>query len=106
MHCLVVWRAVPRLTSVKRLTSANAHIIGNVDTRVASTVPPAAAMEPADRDESLLRDSYAATAFGEILDRSWHATVARYTAFLSPIALADAYFDWAFHLASLPGKRL
>ena len=69
-------------------------------------MPAAVAAEPADRDESLLRDSYAATAFGEILDRSWHATVARYTAFLSPIALADAYFDWALHLASLPGKRL
>src|SRR5574340_407506 len=102
----LVWRDVPRLTSVKRLTSANAHIIGNVDTRAASTVPAAVAAEPADRDESLLRDSYAATAFGEILDRSWHATVGRYTAFLSPIALADAYFDWALHLASLPGKRL
>ncbi|MBS0327671.1 MAG: alpha/beta fold hydrolase [Proteobacteria bacterium] len=35
-----------------------------------------------------------------------HAMVARHTAFLSPIALADACFDWAFHLASLPGKRM
>jgi len=72
----------------------------------ASAVPAAAAAEPAGGDESLLRDSYAATAFGEILDRSLHAAVARYTAYLSPIALADAYFDWAFHLASLPGKRM
>ena len=57
------------------------------------------------QDESFLRDSYAATAFAEIVDRSMHATTARFTAGLSPIALADAYLDWASHLAFLPGKR-
>ncbi|HEX6137302.1 MAG TPA: alpha/beta fold hydrolase [Casimicrobiaceae bacterium] len=53
-----------------------------------------------------MRDSYAATAFAETVDRSVHAATARFTAGLSPIALADAYLDWAAHLAFLPGKRL
>jgi len=57
------------------------------------------------RDESLYRDSYAATAFAEIVDRSMHAATARFTAGLSPIAFTDAYLDWASHLAFLPGKR-
>jgi len=57
------------------------------------------------RDESLYRDTYAATAFAEIVDRSVHAATARFTVGLSPIAFADAYLDWASHLAFLPGKR-
>ena len=56
-------------------------------------------------DESFLPDSYAATALADIVDRSMHAATARFTAGLSPIAFADAYLDWASHLAFLPGKR-
>ena len=52
------------------------------------------------------RDSYAVTALADIVDRSTHASVARYTAGLSPAALAEAYLDWATHLAFAPGKRL
>ena len=52
------------------------------------------------------RDSYAVTAFADIVDRSLHATAARFTAGLSPAALAKAYYDWAIHLAFSPGKRL
>ncbi len=51
------------------------------------------------------RDSFAVTALSDIIDRSLHATVARFTAGLSPAALAHAYFDWATHLAFSPGKR-
>ncbi len=54
----------------------------------------------------LERNSYAATAFGEVLDRSLHATQARFTAGLSPASLISAYWDWAAHLASSPGKQL
>ena len=74
----------------------------------AAAVPAPAGTAVADpaQDESFLRDSHAATAFADIADRSLHAGVSRFTAGLSPIALADAYLDWAFHLASLPGKRL
>ena len=51
------------------------------------------------------RDSYASTALQEILDRSVHATAARFTAGLSPSGLAAAYGDWAVHLATAPGKQ-
>jgi polyhydroxyalkanoate synthase len=46
------------------------------------------------------------TAIADITDRSLHAAIARFTAGLSPAALAQAYLDWATHLASAPGKRL
>lgn len=59
----------------------------------------------ASQDESFERDSFAATAWADIVDRSMHAATARFTAGLSPIAFADAYLDWAAHLAFLPGKR-
>jgi polyhydroxyalkanoate synthase len=52
------------------------------------------------------RDSYAVTAFADIIDRSLHGITARFTAGLSPAALAHAYLDWATHLAYSPGKRL
>jgi len=52
------------------------------------------------------RDSYAATALGDTIDRSLHAAVARFTAGLSPAALTHAYLHWATHLADAPGKRL
>jgi polyhydroxyalkanoate synthase subunit PhaC len=42
----------------------------------------------------------------EALDRSQHAGIARFTAGLSPAALALAYLDWATHLAAAPGTRL
>lgn len=53
-----------------------------------------------------VRDSYAVTAIADIVDRTAHATAARLTAGLSPAALAEAYLDWATHLAFSPGKRL
>jgi polyhydroxyalkanoate synthase subunit PhaC len=52
------------------------------------------------------RDSLAVTALADITDRSLHAAVARFTGGLSPAALAQAYFDWAIHLANAPGKRM
>ncbi len=52
------------------------------------------------------RDSYASTAFQEILDRSFHAFAARATAGLSPSALAGAWADWAVHLMTSPGKQV
>ena len=51
-------------------------------------------------------DSYSATALADVLDRSLHATVARFTGGISPAALALAYLDWVVHLAYAPGKRL
>jgi polyhydroxyalkanoate synthase len=52
------------------------------------------------------RDSYAVTAFSDIVDRSLHAAAARFTLGLSPAALAEAYLDWATHLLFAPGKQI
>jgi polyhydroxyalkanoate synthase len=52
------------------------------------------------------RRSYAVAALADIMDRSLHATAARFTVGLSPAALAHAYLDWATYLAFSPGKRL
>lgn len=54
----------------------------------------------------LQRDSYSSTAAPDVLDRSFHAALARWTAGLSPAALIEAYFDWALHLAASPGKQM
>ena len=77
-------------------------------------IPPAAAKVSGDRVLSTkespasqidARDSFAVTALSDIIDRSLHAAVARFTVGLSPAALAQAYLDWATHLAFSPGKR-
>ena len=77
------------------------------DVRGATTAPPAGA--PPSREAAgswpFERDSYASTAFGDVIDRSLHAAVSRMTAGLSPAALAEAYFDWLTHLVSAPGKQ-
>ncbi|MGI9385282.1 MAG: PHA/PHB synthase family protein, partial [Methyloligellaceae bacterium] len=52
------------------------------------------------------RDSYSSTALQEIVDRSFHAALARSTAGLSPAGLLGAYQDWVIHLALSPGKQL
>ncbi len=52
------------------------------------------------------RDSYSVTALADITDRALHAATARFTAGISPAALAEAYLDWATHLAYAPGKRI
>ena len=52
------------------------------------------------------RDSYSVTALADITDRALHAATARFTAGISPAALAAAYLDWAAHLAYAPGKRI
>ena len=67
-------------------------------------VPKTSGIAPAEEVDG--RDSYAVTAVADIIDRSLHATIARFTFGLSPAALAKAYFDWATHLAVSPGKRL
>ncbi len=51
------------------------------------------------------RDPPVVMAVADVTDRSLHAAVARFTAGLSPAALAHAYLDWATHLAASPGKR-
>src|SRR5690606_24085845 len=38
--------------------------------------------------------------------RAYRAGIARLTAGISPMALAQAYFDWFSHLAGSPGKQI
>jgi len=45
-------------------------------------------------------------AFYHNLDRYLHYLLARTTAGVSPAACANAYFDWAIHLATSPGRQL
>lgn len=42
----------------------------------------------------------------EAIDRSVHASLARFTGGVSPAALALAFADWQLHLAASPGKQL
>src|SRR5437870_9619605 len=60
---------------------------------------------PKPPSSPLLRDSFASTALAEIVDRSTHAALARFTIGLSPMTLINAYIDWAAHLAFSPGKE-
>jgi poly[(R)-3-hydroxyalkanoate] polymerase subunit PhaC len=41
----------------------------------------------------------------DLVDRSFHAALARFTGGLSPAALALAFTDWQLHLLASPGKR-
>ena len=67
---------------------------------------PAANLVHGRPSQQLDRDSYSVTALADITDRALHAATARFTAGVSPAALAEAYLDWATHLAYAPGKRI
>jgi polyhydroxyalkanoate synthase len=71
-----------------------------------SLTPHAPRQRPAGVATPAERDSYVVTAISDIVDRSLHATAARFTVGLSPAVLAQAYLDWATCLAFSPGKRL
>jgi polyhydroxyalkanoate synthase len=84
-----------------RLRSQPASAAHDVPARVVAKADGQAAAGAADG-----RDSYAVTAFSDIVDRSLHAAAARFTFGLSPAALAKAYLDWATQLTFSPGKRM
>ncbi len=90
-------RTVERAGSQSRQLTADRQAIAKRDAPGASSNP----LLP-----RFLRDSYTSTAVPEVLDRSFHAALARWTSGLSPAALLEAYFDWALHLATSPGKQL
>jgi polyhydroxyalkanoate synthase subunit PhaC len=99
-------RACPEIATAPTLSAPHAEdderaLAGPKAPSISERVPPrSVTAEMSDRD------SYAVTAIADITDRSLHAAVARFTNGLSPAALADAYLDWATHLAYSPGKRL
>ncbi len=41
----------------------------------------------------------------DIIDRSVHAAMSRFTLGLSPASVLEAYFDWLIHLMGAPGKQ-
>src|SRR5664279_3473083 len=91
-------------TAVPTQTDAPPDVKRAANKATLRLVPNADAIAPTDAVDG--RDSYAVTAFADIVDRSLHAAAARFTFGLSPAALAKAYFDWATHLAFSPGKQL
>jgi len=90
-------RAAARRPKLRLITSA-----GKVGERVTPR-PPATGSAPIPPP---LQDSYSSTALAEIIDRSVHASTARFTVGLSPMMLIGASMDWAAHLGFSPGKRL
>ena len=87
----------------------NGHAQGHVALRTKDTSDKSRVTAPAIRPFPLPqvsdRDSYASTAYADIVDRSFHAAMARTTHGLSPAAIGQAYLDWWAHLAFSPGKR-
>ena len=57
-------------------------------------------------ERAIDRDSHGYAALSDVVDRSLHASVAHLTGGLSPAAMAGAYWDWAVHLASSPGRQM
>ena len=91
------------MTEIAGDTRAPTGSVVRLPSTSAAQAPFDAAPVPASADD---RDSYAVTALADVSDRSLHAVMARFTAGLSPAAMAHAYLDWATHLAYSPGKRL
>ncbi len=72
---------------------------------------PAQAWTAAVRFASLLgtaaaREDDPSLRLAEVFDRSLHYGMSRLTLGLSPMALAETYFDWLVHLSLSPGKQL
>jgi len=66
------------------------------DTAASLPTPSSRPIDSEDRE--LLR-------FSHSVDQAVHAALARITGGLSPAVLAEAYLDWAIHLAISPGKQ-
>jgi polyhydroxyalkanoate synthase len=65
----------------------------------AARLAPLLGLSAAREDDPSLR-------LAEVLDRSLHYLMSRVTSGLSPMALAETYFDWLVHLSLSPGKQL
>lgn len=95
--------AAPDVERSAREERSKAGILSPICRAVAASESSTA--ETPRRRRDLEQDSYAATALSDVIDRSLHATMARFTLGLSPAALGGAYLDWATHLAASPGKQ-
>lgn len=87
------------MPSSKTTPSAGPSVVSTVAPKTATVSPP----RPGAPFE---QDSFASTAFNDVVDRSFHAATARLTGGLSPATMVQAWMDWAIHLASSPGKQM
>ena len=93
----VEW-SVPEAPSPQDAQSSLA--LGPMDAwTVAARIAPLLGLTAAREDDPSLR-------FAEVVDRSLHYAMSRLTLGLSPMALAETYFDWLVHLSLSPGKQL
>jgi poly[(R)-3-hydroxyalkanoate] polymerase subunit PhaC len=97
-------RQTRELTTIEARMPSPATLVA-VSPGKATPAPPSLSASwnlPREQEE---HDSYSVTALAGIIDRALHAGTARFTAGVSPAALAEAYLDWMTHLAYAPGKR-
>lgn len=95
--------AKQQVSQLQRLPeSSPAKVTGRELVSRAETKPPVTPMPASAWAEEFDETD----AFSEILDRTFHALIARGTAGLSPAALLIAYFDWITHLSIAPGRQL
>ncbi|MGH1360848.1 MAG: PHA/PHB synthase family protein [Burkholderiaceae bacterium] len=69
-------------------------------------IAPSPTRPQAPTDLSFLPDSFSATAFQEVVDRSFSTALSKLTGGLSPAALLQARNDWFLHLLASPGKQM
>ena len=88
---------------------AKLAIVGKANLPVRVAAPKASARANGAgrvRTFSADRDSLALTAFPAMVDRAVHATLARATGGLSPMAISEAFASWLAHVMLSPGKQM
>ena len=88
---------------------AKLAIVGKANLPVRVAAPKASARVNGAgrvRTFSADRDSLALTAFPAMVDRAVHATLARATGGLSPMAISEAFASWLAHVMLSPGKQM
>jgi polyhydroxyalkanoate synthase len=85
-------------------TVIGSRIVVRTCTGLIPPLPPAMTERPAPEPGPPAPASAPAPA-GEDLDRQLQAWRAQLTGGLSPVALSMAWYDWAAHLADMPGRR-
>src|SRR5271165_6072706 len=95
MQNTIIGGASASSISAKSETTALAMPLAKTDEREGASMTSSVTISPPDP-----LDRLSAT-----LDNIVHSSLARLTAGLSPAAIAEAYSDWAIHLAFSPGKQ-
>ena len=90
--------AVPRPESPQEAAATNSAPRALMLPFEAWTAQPFSVLANGEEDPSVQ--------LAEVMDRSLHYLLSRATLGLSPMGLAQAYFDWLVHLIASPGKQL